>query len=131
MGDIQGWNLPMASKQRQVYGNGFILVGDAAGLVDPLTGEGIGNAMRSGKVAADFLAGVCKGLDYSATHLKKYPVKVVGNIGVSSLILKHHKVKFTGTDFIKRTTKNRSDVFTYRYIINSPVWLKKTQHSRA
>jgi len=34
------------------YGDHVILVGDAAGLVDPLTGEGIHTAMLSGQIAA-------------------------------------------------------------------------------
>ncbi|MFC1619696.1 NAD(P)/FAD-dependent oxidoreductase [Candidatus Neomarinimicrobiota bacterium] len=46
-----GWNLPVGSKHRQMTGNGFMLVGDAAGLIDPFTGEGIGNAFYSAKFA--------------------------------------------------------------------------------
>jgi geranylgeranyl reductase family protein len=49
-----GWNLPVGSKRRKSYGNGFLLLGDAAGLIDPFTGEGIGNAMYSGKYAAEY-----------------------------------------------------------------------------
>lgn len=55
VGKILGWTLPLGSKQRQISGNGFILLGDAAGLVDPLTGEGIGKAMHSAKIAASSL----------------------------------------------------------------------------
>jgi len=46
-----GWNLPLGTIHRKNYGNGFMLLGDAAGLVDPFTGEGIGNAMVSAKYA--------------------------------------------------------------------------------
>lgn len=46
-----GWNLPVGSKHRQMTGNGFMLLGDAAGLIDPFTGEGIGNALYSAKFA--------------------------------------------------------------------------------
>ncbi|MFC1484436.1 NAD(P)/FAD-dependent oxidoreductase [Candidatus Neomarinimicrobiota bacterium] len=46
-----GWNLPVGSKHRRMTGNGFMLVGDAAGLIDPFTGEGIGNALYSAKFA--------------------------------------------------------------------------------
>ena len=44
-----GWNLPLGRIKRKNYGNGFMLLGDAAGLIDPFTGEGIGNAMVSAK----------------------------------------------------------------------------------
>jgi menaquinone-9 beta-reductase len=50
-----GWGLPFASEQRQVYGDGYLLTGDAASLVSPLTGEGVGPAMMSGYIAAKFI----------------------------------------------------------------------------
>ncbi len=39
-------------KQNRVSGEGWMAVGDAAGLVDPITGEGIYYAIRSGDLAA-------------------------------------------------------------------------------
>ena len=39
------------------YGDGYLLIGDAAGLVNPFTGEGIAYAMETGKLAAGFVAG--------------------------------------------------------------------------
>jgi flavin-dependent dehydrogenase len=39
-------------KRNRVAGDGWIAVGDAAGLVDPITGEGIYYAIRSGDLAA-------------------------------------------------------------------------------
>lgn len=38
------------------YGDGYVLIGDAAGLVNPFTGEGIAYAMETGKLAAGFVA---------------------------------------------------------------------------
>jgi geranylgeranyl reductase family protein len=52
MGEIKGWGLPLGSKKRKISGNNFLLTGDAASLIDPFTGEGIGNAMTSGMIAA-------------------------------------------------------------------------------
>lgn len=54
-GKIQGWGLPLGSKKRNISGDGFILTGDAASLIDPFTGEGIGNAMYSGMLAAEHI----------------------------------------------------------------------------
>ncbi len=42
-------------KQNRVSGEGWLAVGDAAGLVDPITGEGIYYAIRSGDLAAQSL----------------------------------------------------------------------------
>ena len=52
---VKGFGLPMGSIKRPCSGNRFLLLGDAASLIDPFSGEGIGNAMRSGRIAADHL----------------------------------------------------------------------------
>lgn len=46
-----GW-LPLGVKWKSTSGDGFLLAGDAAGLCDPLFGEGIYFALRSGEIAA-------------------------------------------------------------------------------
>src|SRR5690606_1292501 len=48
-----GWGLPMTGEKIPVSGDGFMLTGDAASLIDPFTGEGIGNALYSGMLAAE------------------------------------------------------------------------------
>ena len=67
-----GWNLPLGSIHRKNHGNGFMLLGDAAGLVDPFTGEGIGNAMVSAKYAIQVAARCNKDGDYSESRLSNY-----------------------------------------------------------
>jgi geranylgeranyl reductase family protein len=52
---LSGWSLPMGSKQRELSFPGCVLVGDAAGLINPFTGEGVGYAMFSGHLAAQVL----------------------------------------------------------------------------
>jgi geranylgeranyl reductase family protein len=46
-------------KKNRVAGDGWMAVGDAAGLVDPITGEGIYYAMRSADLAAKALLTEC------------------------------------------------------------------------
>ncbi|MBM3768960.1 MAG: NAD(P)/FAD-dependent oxidoreductase, partial [Acidobacteria bacterium] len=43
-------------RENRVAGNGWLAVGDSAGLVDPVTGEGIYYAMRSGELAGSLIA---------------------------------------------------------------------------
>ncbi len=47
-------------QQNRISGEGWLAVGDAAGLVDPITGEGLYYALRSGDLAAQsLLTGAC------------------------------------------------------------------------
>jgi geranylgeranyl reductase family protein len=72
VGEIKGWNLPLASYHRKCYGNGFLLLGDAAALIDPLSGEGVGSAMISGKIAAQIAIESMEKNDFSEKFLKEY-----------------------------------------------------------
>ena len=54
---------PIGHRVSRAAGDGWMLVGDAAGFIDPFTGEGIYRALRSGRAAAEALAG---GLDPAA-----------------------------------------------------------------
>lgn len=67
---IQGWGLPLAMNRQAISGDNFMLTGDAASLIDPFSGEGIGNAMYSGMLAADAIRQAAEHRDYSATFLK-------------------------------------------------------------
>jgi flavin-dependent dehydrogenase len=47
----RAWRLPMSALRR--HGPGWVAVGDAAGLVNPMNGEGIDYGLESGMLAAD------------------------------------------------------------------------------
>ncbi len=72
VGEVKGWVLPLGSREMKPYGNGFLLIGDAASLIDPLTGEGIGNAMWSARLAADAIHKALELGDFSEGVLKEY-----------------------------------------------------------
>ena len=71
-GKIEGWGLPLGSKQRIISGENFLLTGDAASLIDPFTGEGIGNAMYSGMLAAQHIQNCIKENRFDAEFNKTY-----------------------------------------------------------
>lgn len=81
VGRIRGFGLPLGSKTRNLSGPNYLLIGDAGHLIDPFTGEGIGNAMLSGMLAAR-QAIKCIGVqDYSAHFLKDYDREIQAHLG--------------------------------------------------
>jgi menaquinone-9 beta-reductase len=73
---IKGYGLPLGSKKRNISGERFLLTGDAAALIDPFTGEGIANAIRSGRVAAAHALACFANQDFSASFNKKYDEEI-------------------------------------------------------
>ncbi len=61
-GPVRGAALPMGFNRGPLYGNGVMLVGDAAGMVSPFNGEGIAYALAAGRLAAQAAAqGIARG----------------------------------------------------------------------
>ena len=70
--DVKGFGLPLGGKERSISGERFMLCGDAASLIDPLTGEGIGNAMLSGLYAARQAIQCFQKNNFSVGEMKHY-----------------------------------------------------------
>lgn len=108
-----GWNLPVGSKRRRSYGNGFLLLGDAAGLIDPFTGEGIGNAMYSAKFAVKTARTAIAANNMSGKFLSRYEDELWKQIGdelnVSSKLQKIGRYRFL-LNFVINKAATNSDV---------------------
>lgn len=61
--------VPLVHRVERAAGNGYALVGDAAGFIDPLTGEGLHRALVSAELAAD---GIGKWLRGDAQAMEQY-----------------------------------------------------------
>ncbi len=72
----EGWGIPLASARRKVVGDGWLLVGDAASMVSPNTGEGIGTGMMTGYIAAKFLQKGLKAGNFSMATIGNYSREV-------------------------------------------------------
>jgi menaquinone-9 beta-reductase len=79
--EIAGFKLPLYSKVQSISGNGYILCGDAAHLIDPLQGHGIDKAMHSGYLAAQQALKCFTNNIFSADYIKQYDVSVYNSIG--------------------------------------------------
>lgn len=76
-GSFKGWQLPCGSERRQLAGDGWMLIGDAASLIDPFSGEGISNAMHSAKLAAGCAVAALR----SGASLRAYEKQVWDELG--------------------------------------------------
>lgn len=74
---LRAHHLPLRDAGQALTVGPAALVGDAAGLIDPLSGEGIGNAIRSGQLAAEAALGY---LDGAALDLGAYEAGVLAEI---------------------------------------------------
>jgi geranylgeranyl reductase family protein len=64
----RAWRLPMSTQKR--VGPGWVAIGDAAGLVNPMNGEGIDYGLESGMLVADLF------IDDPATVSERYDTEV-------------------------------------------------------
>jgi menaquinone-9 beta-reductase len=80
-GQVKGAIMQLPSSKPAYSGNGFLLVGDSAASIHPLTGFGVGHAMAQGKIAADVAALSIHSGDTSAAFLQQYDKLVLKKLG--------------------------------------------------
>ncbi|MCK9423926.1 MAG: geranylgeranyl reductase family protein [Bacteroidales bacterium] len=73
---FEAHTLPLGTFDLRRSGNRTLLLGDAAFLVDPFSGEGIGNAMASGEIAAEVLTNCFGTNDFSDETLQLYDSRI-------------------------------------------------------
>lgn len=78
---IEGFGLPLGSRIGIISGDRFMLTGDAASLIDPISGDGIGNAMLSGKLAAEQAISCFNANTFNATFMAAYDAALMRAIG--------------------------------------------------
>ncbi len=111
MGDIKGWGLPLGSRKRKISGDNFLLVGDAASLIDPFTGEGIGNGMLSGMLAAKQIQEAILADRFDADFLSAYDKKIYDTLWrelkISHTLQKLSKYKWLFNFVINKAAKSK------------------------
>jgi menaquinone-9 beta-reductase len=75
-GKIAGWPLITYNHRVPIVFDRVLLIGDAAGLINPLNGEGIQYALLSARWAAEALAPCLQSGDFSAHALSPYAARV-------------------------------------------------------
>jgi geranylgeranyl reductase family protein len=72
----KGWGIPMSTAYRKSHGDGWLLTGDAASLVCPKSGEGIGPAMLSGYIAAHYIQRAVEKKSFAENMFSNYDKEV-------------------------------------------------------
>jgi len=86
VGNLQGYFLPLYTKKTPVSGERMLLTGDAAGLINPFTGEGIGNALLSGRLAANQVLKCFQLYDFSKNQIINYDKAIKAKLWKESRI---------------------------------------------
>lgn len=81
IGTPEGFPLALGSVRRRISGDNYLLAGDSASLIEPFFGEGIGNAMYSGKLAAEHIRKYLGNSDFSARKNHLYDKSVYKKMG--------------------------------------------------
>ncbi len=105
-----GYVIPVMPRQTPLVRERMLLVGDAAGLADPLTGEGISNAVISGRLASEAIVAGALQPDRVMAHYQERTDKMIlrelraarslarllyGAPGVAAPLFRHHGARMT------------------------------------
>jgi geranylgeranyl reductase family protein len=101
-----------AGLPQRVVGDGVLLVGDAAGIADPQSGEGIRQAVESGLMAAQTIAEA--GGEYSGARLQSYAAGLRARFGGDPL-----------SDALARLVPDRVKSFLAGPLLEVPVFVKR------
>lgn len=98
---VKGWKLPILFKRildkKNLYGHRYLFIGDSASLIDPITGEGIGNALLSGNYSAIAIKKALNSESYNHNDLEIY----------KKLLLKKFKYEFKIHLYARDLFKNK------------------------
>src|SRR5438067_2804180 len=102
---------PDSWKKNQISGERWAVVGDAAGLVDPITGEGIYYAFRSAQILAE-------NIDRPDQYASKVGIEIGWELRCAAQMYKRfYRGRFLGGDFKKRTVQFSRRSVTLRNIL--------------
>jgi geranylgeranyl reductase family protein len=75
-GPAKSWSLKMGMWGAKRYAQGLLAVGDAASMIHPISGEGVGYAIESGRLAAAWTHEAHTRHDFSASLLRGYEAQL-------------------------------------------------------
>ena len=90
-------------RANRIAGDGWVLVGDAFGFLDPVYSSGLFLALKSGEMAADTINEALEKEDFSATQLGRFGTDfVAGMEAIRKLVYAFYTKDFSFARFLKR-----------------------------
>ncbi len=80
-GKIHGWPITFFNPDSSISAHRLMLVGEAAGLINPLSGDGIQYALLSARWASESLESCMQKDDFSRAALTSYSKKITDEVG--------------------------------------------------
>ncbi len=98
-------------RARQIAGDGWVLVGDAFGFIDPIYSTGVLLALKSGEMAADAINDGLAGGDLSGPQLGRFGVEFTdGMEALRRLVYTYYAEGFSFAKFLRAHPHCRRDI---------------------
>ena len=103
--------LDYSYRSKENAGNGFILIGDAYGFLDPIYSSGVLLALKMAELAADAIHDAFRNNDFSAERLGQYqPMLDTGIESMRKLVHAFYSEGFSFSQFLKKYPEQRVGV---------------------
>jgi flavin-dependent dehydrogenase len=103
--------LDYSYRSKQNAGNGFILIGDAYGFLDPIYSSGVLLACKMAELAADAIHEAFNNNDFSAARLGQYQSKLDSGIeSMRKLVYAFYNDGFSFSQFLQKYPEHRVNI---------------------
>jgi geranylgeranyl reductase family protein len=103
--------LDYSYRSKQCAGNGFMLIGDAYGFLDPIYSSGVLLALKMAELAADAIHDAFKHQDFSAERLGQFQTKLDRGIeSMRKLVYAFYTEGFSFSQFLKKYPDERVNI---------------------
>ena len=113
-------------RANRIAGNGWVLVGDAFGFLDPVYSTGLFLALKSGEMAADVIVEAFQKNDFSAAQLGSFgPTFVKGMEAFRKLVYAFYTKEFSFARFLSEHPEHQGGIID---ILSGDVFTKDVTH---
>src|ERR1051325_614472 len=105
--------LDYSYRSKQNAGNGFILIGDAYGFLDPIYSSGVLLALKMAELAADSIHEAFRTNDFSGAALGRYQTKLDNGIeSMRKLVYAFYNEGFSFSQFLQKYPEQRKNIIS-------------------